>query len=234
MRALPLLFLCIMSCSDDNTQINSAITETPTLLPDSTKATPVSYDKMKTNIQSYRKALDQPSNKNDYKFLEQCFTSVVVDSIISYWYGTEWDFNGTTQTPGKGAIACGYFVSTVLRDAGLSVNRVKTSQASAEIIIRQFAGKNDIKVFHNKSLDTSLAFVKKEGEGLFIVGLDSHVGFLFYDGMNIWFIHSKWVNPKAVVKEEASQSGILYYSKYRVIGKISNNKKLLDDWIHSD
>jgi hypothetical protein len=76
-----------------------------------------------------------------------------------------------------------------------------------------------------------LSFVKAQGPGLFIIGLDSHVGFIHNDGQQAWFIHSKWANPKAVIKENAAQSGILYYSKYRIIGKISNNKVLLDKWL---
>src|SRR5437764_1215954 len=38
--------------------------------------------------------------------------------IFPAWFGTPWDFNGTTQTPGEGKIACGYFVTTVMRDLG--------------------------------------------------------------------------------------------------------------------
>jgi hypothetical protein len=123
-------------------------------------------------------------------------------------------------------------VSTVLRDAGISLNRVKIGQSASQQIIKEFADKKDIKTFSNKPLDSTLSFVKKKGTGLFIVGLDSHVGFIYYDGQTCWFIHSKWVNPKAVVKERAEQSGILYYSKYRIVGKISNNKALLAKWVN--
>lgn len=69
---------------------------------------------------------------------------------------------------------------------------------------------------------------------MFIIGLDNHVGFIHNDGEQIWFIQAKWTNPKAVVREAAAQSGILYYSKYRIIGKISSNKVLLNKWINTD
>ena len=157
--------------------------------------------------------------------------TVIVDSIFPY-YGTAWDFNGTTQTPGKGAIACGYFVSTVLRDAGITLNRIKTGQSASQAIVKEFADKNSTKIFSNQPLDSTLNFVKEKGAGLFIIGLDYHVGFVYYDSQHIWFIHSKWANPKAVVKENAAQSEILYYSKYRIAGKISSNKTLLDKWVN--
>jgi hypothetical protein len=42
----------------------------------------------------------------------------------------------TSETPGRGEIACGYFVSTVLRDAGFGVERVRLAQQASERIVR--------------------------------------------------------------------------------------------------
>ena len=53
------------------------------------------------------------------------FFHTLVDSIFPYWYGTEWDFNGITESPRKGEIACGYFVSTTLKHMGIRLNRYK-------------------------------------------------------------------------------------------------------------
>lgn len=203
-------------------------------LPQSTVITNVSrpaYDSMKIIISKQRQALKVSKEKRNYDLLEKRFVSTIVDSIFPYWYGTSWDFNGTTQTPGKGSIACGYFVSTVLRDAGIQLNRVKLGQSASQVFIKTFADKKDIKTFFNNPLDSTLNFIKSKGAGLFIIGLDNHVGFIYNNGNNIWFIHAKWVNPKAVVKENAAESGILYYSKYRIVGKISSNKMLLDKWV---
>ena len=186
---------------------------------------------MKIIISKQRQTLKVSKEKRNYDLLEKRFVSIIVDSIFPYWYGTSWDFNGTTQTPGKGSIACGYFVSTVLRDAGIQLNRVKLGQSASQVFIKTFADKKDIKTFFDKPLDLTLSFIKSKGAGLFIIGLDNHVGFIYNNGNNTWFIHSKWVNPKAVVKENAAESGILYYSKYRIVGKISSNKMLLDKWV---
>ncbi|MBC7852151.1 MAG: hypothetical protein IAF94_01845, partial [Pirellulaceae bacterium] len=41
--------------------------------------------------------------------------------MMHCWLGTPWDFNGTAKGPGGGKIACGYFVATVLKDAGFQV-----------------------------------------------------------------------------------------------------------------
>ena len=175
--------------------------------------------------------LKNTTSLNDSAKLERYFVKIITDSILPYWYGTAWDFNGTTQVPGKGAIACGYFVSTVLRDAGLKINRVKMGQSDSEGITYTLADKKDIKIFYEKPLAVVLAYIKSKGLGLYIVGLDCHVGFIVNDDKGIWFIHSKWFDEKAVVKEAASSSNILYYSKYRMVGKISNSLKLLKAWL---
>lgn len=230
MRFLIVILILHSSCSQTDQNIAS--------IPKITlqKATTVNctlpvYDSMKISISNYRNELRSINSKRNYDLLERSFVAVVVDSIFPYWYGTEWDFNGITQTPGKGTIPCGYFVITVLRDGGISLNRVKVGQSASQLIINEFADKKDTRIFSNKPLDSTLNYIKENGVGLFIIGLDNHVGFIYNDGENIWFIHSKWVNPKAVVKEEAAQSGILYYSKYRIVGKISNNKILLNKWL---
>ena len=123
--------------------------------------------------------------------LGQRFTQLVADSIMPYWYGTPWDFNGTTQTLGSGAIACGYFVSTVLKDVGLRVNRVKMGQMDSEEMIHHLAEKKDTQLFYEKPLTQVLAYLRQQGAGLYIIGLNSHVGFILVDGTGCWFIHAK-------------------------------------------
>ncbi len=189
------------------------------------------YNSMKAAVTNLRLQLRAKYTLKDTALLQKYFVQVVVDSIIPYWYGTRWDFNGTTQIPGSGYIACGYFISTVLRDAGLPVNRVKMGQANSEEIIGCLAEKKDTKLFYDKPLANVLAYIQQKGEGLYIIGLDCHVGFILADGKNCWFIHAKWFGEKAVVKEAAATSGILYWSRYRMLAKISNSQKLLAAWL---
>ncbi|WP_153797866.1 hypothetical protein [Foetidibacter luteolus] len=223
------ILLCLLHCLLIKTAYGAS-DYVSLLCPQVHRIPKVTYTQMKGQLDGLRKTFSSTGHPPDYHLLEEQFTAAVVDSIIPYWYGTPWDFNGTTQQPGKGAIACGYFVATVLRDAGVALHRIKTGQAASQTTLRQFADKAGIRLFLNKPLDSLLAYVRQLGKGLFIVGLDYHVGFLYNDGKVVWFIHSKWANPKAVVKEVAALSGVLYYSKYSMVGKISNNKALLKKW----
>ena len=60
--------------------------------------------------------------------------------------------------------------------------------------------------------------VREMGPGLFIIGLDFHVGFLLQDAKgNIRFIHSSY-ETNLVRNEPASKAQPIITSKYRVVG----------------
>ena len=63
-------------------------------------------------------------------------------AMMRCWLGTPWDFNGTAKGPGAGKIACGYFVATVLKDAGFQVDRYQLAQQPSENILRSFLPKD--------------------------------------------------------------------------------------------
>lgn len=151
--------------------------------------------------------------------------------LIPAWYGTAWDFNGTSEVPQQGKIACGYFVTTVLRDAGWKIERVRLAQQASENIILSLTTESFIKRFRGVPVDEFVAGVEKWGAGVYIVGLDNHVGFIVNTGPDVYFIHSSYVEPYVVIKEKAIESGILAGSKYRVLGKISADDRLIGDWL---
>jgi hypothetical protein len=146
--------------------------------------------------------------------------SLIVDSLIPCWYGTAWDFNGTTEIPGTGKIACGYFVTTVIRDAGLPIERIKMAQCPSETMITALCYGYTIKRFSNKPIDVFIDSIKGMGEGIYIIGLDYHTGFIYNDGKQVYFIHASYASSKCVLKEPAASSSILYHSKYKIIGKL--------------
>ncbi|MEO6590589.1 MAG: hypothetical protein ABIP06_14935 [Pyrinomonadaceae bacterium] len=159
------------------------------------------------------------------------FIKSVYKEVIPYWYETEWDFYGMSETPREGKIACGYFVTTVLRDAGLKVERTKLAQQASEKIILSLTSENHVKRFRNKKLEDFVKAIDDWGEGLYIVGLDFHVGFIINDGGQTYFIHSSYIEPRRVVREIAADSKVLASSKYRIIGKISDDDELLSKWL---
>lgn len=192
----------------------------------------IDYDSCKKQI-----LLIKQQQKPGWKTLpanqkQHLFTKAVAETIIPSWIGTKWDFNGTTETPQRGSIACGYFVTTVLRDAGVSLARAKLAQCASEQMIQSLVQSKYIKHYSNVDIKVFTDAVTKDGYGLYIVGLDNHTGFIYNDGSTIYFIHSTFVGTRNVQKEIAGNSWVLKQSKYKVLGKISADEKLLQQWIN--
>jgi hypothetical protein len=151
---------------------------------------------------------------------KQRLVNNIRDSLFPCWYGTPWDFYGTTEEPNKGKIACGYFVTTLLRDMNIPVNRIKHAQCASEEMIKAVCKKNSISRHSNENNSTFIDEVAVSGPGLYIVGLDFHTGFILNDGNEIHFIHANYSGKKVVMSEAAKESSVLSASKYKVIGKV--------------
>ncbi len=163
---------------------------------------------------------------------QRLFTKAVTETIVPAWIGTQWNFNGTTEMPQQGSIACGYFVTTILRDAGVTLARVKLAQCASEQMIRSLVQPKYIKHYSNVDIHIFTAAIAKDGYGLYIVGLDNHTGFIYNDGLAIYFIHSTFVGTRNVQQELAVNSSVLQQSRYKVLGKISADEKVLQRWIN--
>lgn len=154
-----------------------------------------------------------------------------LDTVIwPAWYGTPWAFYGTTQQPQKDSIACGYFVTTTLRDAGLRLDRVALAKTTSEKLIQNLTDEAHIRRYRLVPPARFVQQMQQLGDGLYIVGLDFHVGFLRVRQGQVRFIHSTYLGEGQVVNEEAATSAALR-SKYRVVGCISADARLLESWL---
>jgi len=154
--------------------------------------------------------------------------------LFDYWYGTPWDFNGITETPNKGKIACGYFVTTILRDLGFDVQRVKMAQQASEKIIKTLVSETYIKRFSGMSVKKFIGIVEEMGQGIYIVGLDTHVGFLVVHTEGVDFVHAARTGGRRVRSENPLKANVMVKSKYRIVGKILDNKELLQRWLQNE
>ncbi len=149
----------------------------------------------------------------------------ITSEFMPAWEGTPWDFYGTSIVPGEGHIACGYYASTVLEHASFDVERVLLAQQASENIIKTFTPAGDIHRFRRKPASDVVKKVSELGPGLFIVGLDYHVGFLVNDGEEVQMCHSSYLGTAAVLCEDAEASDAMV-SDYRVIGKLLDDRML--------
>ena len=158
----------------------------------------------------------------------------IFEDLMPHWYGTPWDFNGVSQVPGEGEIACGYFVSTLLRDAGLSVERIRMAQQASQNIIRSLTDRDHMVSFHGGRFGDFVSGMRALGDGLYIIGLDRHVGFIVQSRDGSFFVHSDGGANQCVVKEPLAEADVLRRSRYRIVGKISADDALIGRWLSGE
>lgn len=152
----------------------------------------------------------------------------LINMIIPFWYGTPWDFNGYTAVPNEGVIACGYFVSTTLVHAGLDLNRYHLAQQAGLNEAKSLAleEKNYETIYGIDNLKNTLE--EEYLDGLYFVGLDSHVGYLYIKHGEFYFIHSNYIENRVMI--EKALTAPAFQSNIYVVAQITTNKELLEKW----
>jgi hypothetical protein len=78
-------------------------------------------------------------------------------------------------------------------------------------------------------MEKFLTSVREMGPGLFIIGLDFHVGFLIQTDTDLRFVHASY-ETETVVDESAAEAMPITSSKYRVVGKLLTDSNI-EDWL---
>lgn len=199
----------------------------------------ISYASIKSSINTNRKQLLQSyknsSNKSEtLNQIRNKFTKHLAEEIIPQWYGTKWSFDGYSEIPKSGSIACGYFVSTTLRDVGFNINRYKLAQKAPYHEAKVIACGTTIETLQNKTKEELKAyFIKNKKDGLYFIGLDFHVGFILKENQNVYFIHSNYLNNSGPTKEKIDNSKVMKSSVYHFC-HITHNDVLIKKWLNNE
>jgi len=200
---------------------------------------PQTYSVLSEDLEEHRKRLGRDyhrttSETERTEILAQAreLLELSLPRLMRCWLGTPWDFNGTAHEPGAGKVACGYFVSSVLQDAGFRVEWAPLAQQASQNILGTFLPPEDMRIRVGTDYEQFLSEVVSRGNGVYIVGLDSHVAFLVVtDGGEIRFIHSSGASPYCVVEESREDARVLRSSNYRVTGNLTASKEVIRDWL---
>ena len=155
----------------------------------------------------------------------------VLPAMMHCWLGTRWDFNGTADKPGGGRIACGYFVATVLQDAGFRVDRFQLAQQPSQNILRTFLPKDACSLTIGEAYSGFTAGLEKVEPGIYLVGLDTHVGFLVVRQDGFQMVHSSGSRPWCVVEESRENAHVLQKSNWRMTGNLTGDRATLLTWL---
>jgi hypothetical protein len=196
------------------------------------------YDVLKQDLERWRKKLHDQHRKartvearrvveNDARVLLES----VMPEMMRCWLGTPWDFNGTASGPGKDPVACGYFVSTVLQDAGFRLNRYRLAQQPSSRILTSLLPGNTCRLMVDLPYEQFAREVKDMVPGVYVVGLDTHVAFLVVGGDGFRFIHSSGSKPWRVVDEGHENAYVLQKSRWRMLGNLTADDALLRKWL---
>jgi len=189
----------------------------------------VAYATTRQRIEADRARLAEIPRAQARDQARERLTTAFRDDLVPYWLGTEWAFYGTTTTPNEGQIACGYFVSTLLQHAGLRVERVRMAQQASEYIVKTFASESELKRFRRGDRAAVVDWVKARDDGLYVVGLDYHVGVLVKRGESVEFCHSPVTGRQQVTcGDPLTDDGFI--SRYHVVGPVLTDP-VIDAWL---
>lgn len=202
---------------------------------------PVTYEHLKAHLASERELLREKfvnartADEQNEVINEACgLLELTMPKLMRCWLGHPWDFNGTATVPGTGKIACGYYVSVIMRDAGFKVERFKLARQPSQRIIKTFLPeRKDLWINGGMPYDEYVGKVESKYEGINIVGLDKHVAFVVVQDGEMRFIHSGGL-LRQVVDEAKPDAYSLKVSNYRVIGNLTRNHDMLQKWILGD
>jgi len=197
-----------------------------------------SYVTIKANIDELRAELSEKLKQGYITFdhVKAEFTTLLVDQIIPHWYGTPWSYEGPTAVPNQGNIACGYFISTTLRDVGLKLNRYALAQKSPMDEAKTIScGVDIISVVQDRPEQAFEEIDRLTQEGIYFIGFDEgHVGYLLKREGQLLLIHSNYFWPGLVCMEKFEDSKAFNsFSKFHLVD-ISNNDALIQRWLDNE
>jgi hypothetical protein len=241
------LLVVSMACSGERSPMyidrNVAPEDTPSDPFKSFKQVPAeTYSGMRDSISRQKGRLWDSYNSSGNESVKNAlldsagalFSRSIVYHLMPYWYGTPWTFEGHTDVPGQGEVACGYLVSTTLKHAGLNINRYKLAQQASSIGLKSLAFGEEVVIKRGLSREEiKNYFLKEKEEGLYKVGLAYHTGYLYFDKNELYFIHSSYLDPVAVTIERATEADAFNSTAYYILD-ITRNRGLMKKWLSGE
>jgi hypothetical protein len=132
-------------------------------------------------------------------------------------------------------ISCSYFLTAALQNAGLVLeSRARFAQAPAAWIQRALLPPGgQIHRYGNLSPDELERRLVQMGDGLYVVGLNIHVGFIVVADGHARFVHSSYTPPGTVVDEPLPTSMAIALSRPKGywISPLFRDDRLVELWL---
>lgn len=132
-------------------------------------------------------------------------------------------------------VACGYFVAAVLENAGLALSsRYKYAQAPALAVQKALAPRPaDLHRYFSVPAESLAARIAGLGDGLYIIGLANHIGFVVVDGGEVRLVHASYTGAQVVTDEPLVSAQAIADSRPKgyFVTPVMHDDRLADLWL---
>jgi hypothetical protein len=164
------------------------------------------------------------------------------DVVFPAWLGVPWGLgpNSTPLRPHAAGteIACGYFVSSALENVGLRLGtRFTYAQAPALQAQRSLApDKEDLHRFFSIPGDALARRIAALGEGIYIIGLNNHIGFVDVRGGEVRVVHASYTGAQVVTSEPLATAEVIDNSRAAgyFVTPLFQDDRLIDRWLRGE
>lgn len=163
----------------------------------------------------------------------------ITTRLVPPWLGMPWgmgrDSTATRPHEDGKRISCSYFVGAILQGADFRLaNRFRLGQAAALIIQRSLVGAPG-KVHRYLSIPPAdlAARVRALGDGVYVIGLDVHVGLVVVRGDDVRFVHASYTGDQVVSDEPLADALAIARSQPRgyFVSPLVTAAGAADDWL---
>jgi hypothetical protein len=165
---------------------------------------------------------------------------VITRWIFPPWMGTPWHMGEDDDAifphqKGK-RVSCSMFVTAVLQNAGLQLdNRKRWADSRALYIQRSLApDPRDLHRFFSIPPKKLAEKLRKLEDGLYIIGLNCHVGFIVILNKKVRFVHSNYVDPEEGVVDEPLEESQAISNSQPVgywVTPVFQDDRLIEFWL---
>jgi hypothetical protein len=166
----------------------------------------------------------------------------MVEQIFPRWLGMPWTMavirdglKPDARVPwekGRG-VSCSFFVTSTLENAGLRLagRRVFAGAVSLPVQRSLSPRKRDLRRWHGIGPAGLKRKMLAWGDGLYIVGLNCHIGYIVVRDRDVRFVHSSYTEPFEVVDEPLVDAAAIAYSPGYVVTALFRDDRLIDYWL---
>ncbi|MFC1654360.1 hypothetical protein ACFL2F_01030 [Myxococcota bacterium] len=204
---------------------------------------PTVLSEIRSRQAEFRKKWKQADGKERERIREKArrfVVKMITRRIFPPWMGTPWHMGKDDDAlmphqEGK-RISCSMFVTAVLQNAGLQLdNRKRWADSRALYIQRSLAPEpEDLHRYFSIPPRELAGKLGKLEDGLYLIGLNCHVGFVIIQNKKVHFVHSNYVDPEEGVVDELLEESQAIMNSQPVgywITPVFQDDRLIEFWL---